>query len=50
MTYEQKLLLYRAGMYLIPPPPVPHEGWGESAWISYIDAHGAWRVNAATTK
>lgn len=46
MTYEAKVKLYRAGLYMFKPPPVPHAAWGEADWIRYIDAHGRW-IDAA---
>lgn len=47
MSYENKVKLYRAGLYMFKPPPVPHAAWGEADWIRYIDAHGRW-IDAAT--
>jgi hypothetical protein len=46
MTEDEKTRLYRDGRYLFSTPPVCHAQWDESAWIRYIDAHGAWVQDA----
>lgn len=42
MTYEQKVLLYRAGKYVFKAPPVCTALWDERAWIAWIDACKGW--------
>jgi len=47
LTYEQKQKLYRAGQYVMAPPPVPTRCWSEKSWIHHIDATGGWLTEAA---
>jgi len=39
--------LYASGAYRFPPPPVPTAGWGDAAWIRFIDRDGSWIAYAA---
>ena len=32
---------YRADEYVFQPPPMPHDGWDEDAWIRWIRQSGA---------
>ncbi len=41
-----KLEMYRAGNYLMPPPPVCTRNWGEDNWIHFIDTYGRWDAKA----
>ena len=42
MTYEEKLDLYKKGLYSLEPPPVPHGKWTDGDWIVWIDSNGKW--------
>lgn len=42
MNYEEKVKLFREGLYRMPVPPVTTELWSEKNWIDFIDSQGEW--------
>jgi hypothetical protein len=44
LTEEEKGMLYDAGFYSFPPPPVHTRLWDRNAWIRFIDREGVWNT------
>ena len=42
LTEAQKGLLYDAGHYVFPVPPVTTGYWNRHDWINYVDSCGSW--------
>jgi len=42
LNKQQKVVMYRKGLYKCPPPPVSTVWWTEYEWIKYIDQYGKW--------
>lgn len=43
MSYEDKVILYRAGRFLVPYVPMDTTNWLERDWIAYISKEGVWK-------
>ena len=41
---ENKVLLYKLGIYSCPVPPVCTAMWNAEAWVRWIDSEGVWRA------
>jgi hypothetical protein len=42
MTYEEKVMLFKAKRYLMPLPPLRTDNWTARDYIRFIDQHGRW--------
>lgn len=46
LTYEDKILMFEDGKYVMPAPPVLTTLWTTESWIKFIDKEGRWTPDA----
>ena len=50
MTYEEKVILFKASRFLTPVLPKGTKNWIARDYIRYIDQYGSWYPRSASSK